>query len=380
MIGYGVIDKVMAEKFPGVKYSLDFYVGSICITIDTDDQVVGKDVFKAVYEALGMPNLGFSVNHKPLEEGGEVDPGSMPWMTQDVSGLKVGDDAYCLINGHGVVTNDVHILENYPITCVFNNGNKEAYTTGGLIDTVEGNQSLFKGKHHPFNPQPNPLGVRIGDAILVKDKWPNSKWIEGVFTGYIESSNYPWHVVIGNSGVDNFFVNAKLQEKETFEEKCAEYSRLVFGDETFLNKLGAATQIPPRMFLPPKQPPFMCGWGINPYIKKRPNKPFTFGAFQRCIDEVVERSKKQTKTNININIFVQKSGAIGTIKVVGRFDTEPKVKKENPLLTAISDICNNATDTLWISQTETVVERLAELYLKDGGAEDVLKKMFPDIF
>lgn len=47
------------------------------------------------------------------------------------------------------------------------------------------------------------------------------------------------------------------------------------------------------------------------------------------------------------------------------------------ILIAMKDIQANADDTLWITNTETVFERLWAIYLTHGGDFDELKAAFP---
>ena len=47
------------------------------------------------------------------------------------------------------------------------------------------------------------------------------------------------------------------------------------------------------------------------------------------------------------------------------------------ILIAMKDIQEHAEDTLWITNTETVFERLWEIYIVHGGDIKVLKEAFP---
>ena len=47
------------------------------------------------------------------------------------------------------------------------------------------------------------------------------------------------------------------------------------------------------------------------------------------------------------------------------------------ILTAMKDIQNSADDTLWINNSETVFERLWEIYIIHGGSIETLKESFP---
>lgn len=50
------------------------------------------------------------------------------------------------------------------------------------------------------------------------------------------------------------------------------------------------------------------------------------------------------------------------------------------LLTALRDLVEHATDTLWLTDTETVFERLAYLYEVAGGNRVDLVREFPEYF
>lgn len=50
------------------------------------------------------------------------------------------------------------------------------------------------------------------------------------------------------------------------------------------------------------------------------------------------------------------------------------------LLTAMRDLTANADDTVWLSDSETVFERLAYLYEVAGGDRQVLMSEFPEYF
>ena len=47
------------------------------------------------------------------------------------------------------------------------------------------------------------------------------------------------------------------------------------------------------------------------------------------------------------------------------------------ILTAMKDIQNSADDTLWINKSETVFERLWEIYIIHGGDIETLRESFP---
>lgn len=50
------------------------------------------------------------------------------------------------------------------------------------------------------------------------------------------------------------------------------------------------------------------------------------------------------------------------------------------ILTAMADLVENATDTVWLTDGETVFERLAYLYETAGGNRDVLVQRWPEYF
>jgi hypothetical protein len=63
--------------------------------------------------------------------------------------------------------------------------------------------------------------------------------------------------------------------------------------------------------------------------------------------------------------------------------TAPNVKEVGcksllaDLLKAMKDLNDNATDTYWINNTETVFERMWSIYVEHGGDVETLKRTFP---
>jgi hypothetical protein len=47
------------------------------------------------------------------------------------------------------------------------------------------------------------------------------------------------------------------------------------------------------------------------------------------------------------------------------------------LIKAMKDLNDNATDTYWINNTETVFERMWSIYVEHGGDVETLKRTFP---
>jgi len=50
------------------------------------------------------------------------------------------------------------------------------------------------------------------------------------------------------------------------------------------------------------------------------------------------------------------------------------------ILLAMKDLCDNATDTVWLTKYETVFERLASIYGYAGGDTSVLADIWPEYF
>lgn len=50
------------------------------------------------------------------------------------------------------------------------------------------------------------------------------------------------------------------------------------------------------------------------------------------------------------------------------------------ILQAMKDVCESATDTVWLTDTETVFERLATIYSLAGGDNATLASMWPEYF
>ena len=62
----------------------------------------------------------------------------------------------------------------------------------------------------------------------------------------------------------------------------------------------------------------------------------------------------------------------------GDEDEEMNDKILDELFKTLEDIETNATDVYWISDYETVWERICGIYLENGGDRDRLKARFPD--
>ena len=50
------------------------------------------------------------------------------------------------------------------------------------------------------------------------------------------------------------------------------------------------------------------------------------------------------------------------------------------ILLAMRDLQDNATDTVWLTKSETVFERLASIYGYAGGDPATMAEMFPEYF
>ena len=48
------------------------------------------------------------------------------------------------------------------------------------------------------------------------------------------------------------------------------------------------------------------------------------------------------------------------------------------ILQAMVDLCNHATDTVWISSSETMFNRLETLYIESGGTHSKLEQIYPE--
>ena len=53
---------------------------------------------------------------------------------------------------------------------------------------------------------------------------------------------------------------------------------------------------------------------------------------------------------------------------------------QGALIVAMRDLEKNAEDTVWITDKETMFERLTELYYLSGGKESVLADIWPHYF
>lgn len=62
----------------------------------------------------------------------------------------------------------------------------------------------------------------------------------------------------------------------------------------------------------------------------------------------------------------------------------PKIIDKNEIcdciLSLMIDIEKNATDTYFATESETIFDRLADIYLSSGGLYRVLKKQFPHYY
>ena len=52
----------------------------------------------------------------------------------------------------------------------------------------------------------------------------------------------------------------------------------------------------------------------------------------------------------------------------------------NEIKQLMKEINENADDTVWLNDHETIFERLSSIYLDNGGEFDELKKTFPENF
>lgn len=63
-----------------------------------------------------------------------------------------------------------------------------------------------------------------------------------------------------------------------------------------------------------------------------------------------------------------------------RAETVHELGFASDLLTCIVDMCEHATDTYWVSNGETLWERMVSIYEKHGGDMEALKVKFPEYF
>lgn len=137
------------------------------------------------------------------------------WMSQDLSKLKVGDDVYCLLHGRSKVIDIGIEASSCRIKTKDSQGYEHYYNSKGQLSltTKSVNQCLFPGKHHPFNPQPNPLGLQVGDTVdASKDKctWYKDK----SFLAYVPDIYNPWIVIDNKSGEINRYGYVRKPQKE----------------------------------------------------------------------------------------------------------------------------------------------------------------------
>lgn len=52
----------------------------------------------------------------------------------------------------------------------------------------------------------------------------------------------------------------------------------------------------------------------------------------------------------------------------------------NGLVEAMTDLFDNADDTVWITDTETMFDRLASLYILAGGDVNIIHDLWPEVF
>lgn len=53
---------------------------------------------------------------------------------------------------------------------------------------------------------------------------------------------------------------------------------------------------------------------------------------------------------------------------------------QGAIIQAMKDLCENATDTVWITDSETMFERLTELFFLADGNKNTLQKIWPEHF
>lgn len=80
-------------------------------------------------------------------------------------------------------------------------------------------------------------------------------------------------------------------------------------------------------------------------------------------------------------VIIRKKAPVTEIMSLGHRNVFPTpALVQGAILTAMRDLCEYATDTVWLTPYETVFERLATLYLLAGGLEQNLIDEWPEYF
>ncbi|MDD3814411.1 MAG: hypothetical protein PHZ02_07170 [Desulfocapsaceae bacterium] len=80
-------------------------------------------------------------------------------------------------------------------------------------------------------------------------------------------------------------------------------------------------------------------------------------------------NEKPKKTEIGIDTVIP------VFPVIPAFATI-----QSAIILAMKDLCENAKDTVWITNHETMFERLAQLHEMSGGKEETLAGIWPEHF
>jgi len=81
-----------------------------------------------------------------------------------------------------------------------------------------------------------------------------------------------------------------------------------------------------------------------------------------------------------IEKVVKTGNEAGSAEVPGYVATPTFAGVQHAIIVAMRDLCDNADDTVWITEHETMFERLCELHKIAGGKEETLAGIWPEYF